>query len=89
MRFSAAADDSSVVLTVSNEGEAIPQESIEKVFAPFWRRTTPGARQGLGLGLFICSEIVKAHGGTLEVISSEHDGTTFAARLPYAGTRLQ
>jgi signal transduction histidine kinase len=87
VRFSAAAYDNSVVLTVRNEGEPIPQESIEQVFAPFWRRTTTGSRQGLGLGLFICSEIAKAHGGTLEVISSDHDGTTFAARLPYAGVR--
>ncbi|CAG4887247.1 histidine kinase dimerization/phospho-acceptor domain-containing protein [Paraburkholderia saeva] len=42
--------------------------------------STPGG--GLGLGLYICSQIVKAHGGMLDVTSSETAGTRFVARLP-------
>jgi GAF domain-containing protein len=42
---------------------------------------------GLGLGLYICSQIVKAHGGRLEVSSSAEDGTRFTARLPTGPTR--
>lgn len=85
VRLSATADDRSIVLSVSNEGKAIPSESLSQVFQPFWRHAGRDPREGLGLGLFICAQIVQAHGGTLEVMSSEADGTTFAARLPYGG----
>jgi len=85
VRLSATADDRSIVLSVSNEGKAMPPESLSQVFQPFWRHSGRDPRDGLGLGLFICAEIVRAHGGTLEVLSSEADGTTFAARLPYDG----
>jgi signal transduction histidine kinase len=71
-----------LVLTVTNQGEPIAPENIGKVFKPFWRDSWSSARSGLGLGLFICSEIVKAHGGTLEVMSTPETGTIFAARLP-------
>jgi signal transduction histidine kinase len=82
VRLSAKVDDAWIVLTVTNEGEPIPEASLPHLFTPFWRRSQAGARQGLGLGLFICDQIVKAHGGTIEVISSADSGTTFAARLP-------
>ena len=52
------------------------------MFAPFWRRSISAAREGLGLGLYICAEIVKAHHGTLEVSSTAEAGTRFTARLP-------
>ncbi len=52
------------------------------MFSPFWRRSTGGHREGLGLGLYICSQIAKAHQGTLEAKSSRKDGTRFTARLP-------
>jgi signal transduction histidine kinase len=80
--LSARTDGDSFALTVRNEGEPIPADSLPKVFAPFWRRSNNDPRAGLGLGLFICAQIVKAHGGTLQVTSSRADGTTFATRLP-------
>jgi signal transduction histidine kinase len=78
----AYADDHDLVLEVWNMGEPIPPESIGKIFEPFWRHSTSANRQGLGLGLHICRQIVRAHGGTLSVTSSKENGTNFIARLP-------
>jgi signal transduction histidine kinase len=69
-----------VVIEVHNDGEPIPGDRLGKVFEPFWRRTA--AREGLGLGLYICSQIAKSHGGRLTVRSATAQGTTFVARLP-------
>jgi signal transduction histidine kinase len=74
--------DGDLLLTVTNQGPPIPPHDISQVFKPFWRDSASAARSGLGLGLFICAEIVKAHDGTLEVRSTLESGTTFAARLP-------
>jgi signal transduction histidine kinase len=69
---------------VHNQGEVIPPATIEGLFDPF--RRVQAARtaktQGLGLGLFITHQIVLAHGGTLFVVSSEENGTTFRLSLP-------
>lgn len=70
------------VLSVANEGEPIPEVLQAKIFEPFWRRATGPHRQGLGLGLSICSQIVRAHNGSLTVTSTQGQGTTFTARLP-------
>jgi signal transduction histidine kinase len=80
--FSAHSHVGELVLTVQNQGEPIALENLPQVFKPFWRGSSSSPRSGLGLGLFICSEIVKAHGGTLEVTSTAHAGTIFGARLP-------
>jgi len=82
VKVSARAEDSEFVLDVWNTGEPIAPESIDKICEPFWRQSTTGNREGLGLGLYICSQIVRAHGGTLSVTSSEQSGTHFTARLP-------
>ena len=69
-----------VVVEVHNLGEAIPADRLDKVFAPFWRRAA--SREGLGLGLYICSQIASSHGGRLEATSSAEHGTSFIATLP-------
>lgn len=69
-------------LTVSNGGEPIPAHMLPKVFEPYWRPPSSSPGGGLGLGLYICKQIVEAHGGTLEVCSSAPDGTCFTARIP-------
>jgi signal transduction histidine kinase len=74
--------DDDLVLEVWNAGEPIPAESMGKIFQPFWRQSTSANREGLGLGLHICSQIVHAHGGTLAVASTREEGTRFTARLP-------
>jgi signal transduction histidine kinase len=71
-----------LVFEVSNQGIPIPPDSIPKIFDPFWRHSTAANRQGLGLGLYICRQIVGAHGGTLSVTSTQENGTQFVARLP-------
>ncbi|MDP9088010.1 MAG: GAF domain-containing sensor histidine kinase [Pseudomonadota bacterium] len=82
VKVSARAENSELVINVWNAGEPIPPESIGKICEPFWKQSPNGNREGLGLGLYICSEIVRAHGGTLSVTSSEQSGTDFTARLP-------
>lgn len=71
-----------VTVQVHNMG-AIPEEIVPRLFNPM---AGGGPRreksQGLGLGLFISEQILKAHGGSLDVETSEQSGTTFSARLP-------
>jgi signal transduction histidine kinase len=75
-------DATEFVLCVSNEGESIPETLQAKIFEPFWRSAASPQREGLGLGLSICSQIVRAHNGTLVVTSTREQGTIFTARLP-------
>jgi signal transduction histidine kinase len=72
-----------VEVTVHNAG-AIPAEVLPEVFEPF-RQARRSGSGGLGLGLFITRAIVAAHGGTIEVASTEPDGTRFHLRLPRSG----
>lgn len=58
-------------LSVANRGKPITDEVIAQLFKPFWRAAGRDPTEGLGLGLFIVSEIAKSHGGTLDVISSD------------------
>jgi signal transduction histidine kinase len=81
----------SVSFSVHNDGPAIQAEDRARIFRPLERGTGLGdgapAREptGLGLGLYICSEIVRAHGGTLELASTDAAGTTFSVCLPRSG----
>ena len=74
-----------VVLQVHNEGEPIPEDALTRVFEPMFRRQTQDVSKnptGMGLGLYIAREIVTAHGGTIDVTSTEKDGTSFTVKLP-------
>jgi len=73
-----------VTLSVHNEGPAIPAEVLPAIFDPFRRQAGRPSRNndGLGLGLFICRELVAAHGGEISVRSSDEGGTVFTVRLP-------
>ena len=82
IEISAQADETDLVLEVWNAGEPIPVQSIGKIFEPFWRHSVSASRQGLGLGLHICSQIVRAHGGRMTVSSTRENGTRFTARIP-------
>jgi signal transduction histidine kinase len=80
--ITASANDNDLVLEVWNAGDPIPPESIDKIFEPFWRHSVSASRNGLGLGLHICSQIVRAHQGRISVTSASENGTQFTARLP-------
>jgi signal transduction histidine kinase len=66
-------------LSVANAGEPIPPEAINRLFQPFYR-VAQDSGQGLGLGLYIASEIAGAHGGRLDVASSPLE-TRFTFRM--------
>jgi signal transduction histidine kinase len=70
-----------VILSVHNQGVPIPRDKLGQIFDPLTRNSATGS-MNLGLGLFITQEIVTAHGGTIDVTSSENSGTTFSARFP-------
>jgi signal transduction histidine kinase len=82
VKISAKADANDFVLEVWNAGAPIPAESLEKIFEPFWQRSASAGQNGLGLGLHICSQIVRAHQGRISVTSTQEGGTRFTARLP-------
>jgi len=68
-------------LEVENRGAPIPDAVKATIFEPFRRAETRQDSSGLGLGLYIAREIVRAHGGTIEVESADNR-TTFAIELP-------
>jgi signal transduction histidine kinase len=82
IKVSASTSAEQFIFEVWNAGEPIPAEGLDKIFEPFWRNASSTNRSGLGLGLYICSQIVKAHGGTLTVTSTRDSGTTFSVHLP-------
>lgn len=82
IHVSIRAEDEHLVIAVQNQGAPIPAEYLQRVFEPYWRPAHSKPGGGLGLGLYICSQIVKAHAGRIEVQSQPASGTRFTARLP-------
>ncbi|MGK2928104.1 MAG: sensor histidine kinase [Acidimicrobiales bacterium] len=74
-------DGEVVQLSVTDRGEGIPSEDLDKVFTKFFRRDH-GRPTGTGLGLWISRGLVEAHGGTLTVSSVVGEGSTFTFTLP-------
>ncbi|WP_316847326.1 GAF domain-containing sensor histidine kinase [Pedobacter psychrodurus] len=68
-------------LCVANKGKQIPAAAMDRLFQPFSRGEVEPNQKGLGLGLYIASEIANAHDGTLDV-SSTPEQTCFTLRLP-------
>ena len=83
VRVRAVTQEAIFELSVANAGDPIPPAALERLFQPFSRGAVRPSQQGLGLGLFIASEVAKAHGGTLEVASSCNE-TRFIFRMPTA-----
>ncbi|MDC0712704.1 PAS domain-containing sensor histidine kinase [Stigmatella sp. ncwal1] len=84
VRLTTRARKEHVVLEVHNQGKPVPSELMPQLFEPF--RSGPQAsrtaKTSYGLGLYIVREIVRAHGGTIEVRSDIEEGTTFTVSLP-------
>jgi two-component system, cell cycle sensor histidine kinase and response regulator CckA len=72
--------DRCVVMSVSDTGEGIPADALEKIFEPFF--TTKSDDRGTGLGLSIVHDIVEQGGGAVRVTSLPKSGTTFSIYLP-------
>lgn len=77
----AVARDGQFTLSVANAGKPIPPAAMERLFHPFCRGEVQSNLQGLGLGLYISSEIARAHGGTLSATSDERQ-TVFTLQMP-------
>jgi phosphoserine phosphatase RsbU/P len=80
IKIEARTDNGTFQLTVSNTGEPIPATARERLFEPFFRADVLPSQQGLGLGLYIVSEIARAHDGTIDV-SSDASETRFTFRM--------
>jgi len=86
-RLSTASENSSIrqsansiIISVKDNGNGIPQKILDKIFQPFF--TTKPTGQGTGLGLSLSYDIVKAHGGELKVETKEGEGSEFVIQLP-------
>lgn len=78
-----------VIITVNNKGR-IPEQELPHLFEPFRSGRQAGRRaEGLGLGLYIVDQLVRAHEGRVRVTSNDRDGTTFEVRLPRAATQAR
>ncbi len=81
-------DGDALLVEVVDDGAGIPAANLKKVFDPFF--TTKGVGNGTGLGLAVSYGIVQEHSGTIEVMSTEGEGTTFRLSFPVAAAeRLQ
>ncbi|WP_457093762.1 GAF domain-containing sensor histidine kinase [Microvirga sp. P5_D2] len=83
IEVTATTEDHIFELCVTNKGDPIPPATLDRLFQPFFRVAARPGRQGLGLGLYIASEIARAHEGALTVTSTAEQ-TRFTFRMPIA-----
>jgi len=70
------------VVEVEDQGIGIPAEAVDRIFERFERAVSARQYGGLGLGLYICAQIVSAHGGRIGVRPGSGRGTVFSLELP-------
>ena len=76
-------DDESLFIAVSDEGPGISPTLQHQIFRPFTRGPSEHEEvEGIGLGLYVSKRILEAHGGSIQVLSSDGRGATFQATLP-------
>ena len=85
VRVALTSDGTDAVLAVEDSGPGIAADVLPRLFEPFFTTKPPG--EGTGLGLAICDEIVKSHGGRIEVAAARPRGTVFRVLLPLAGAQ--
>jgi len=76
--------DGKMEIRVSDNGNGIAQNVLDKIFQPFF--TTKPTGQGTGLGLSLSYDIIKAHGGEIKVETKENQGTQFVISIPVKST---
>ena len=82
-----ANDNGNVEISVRNSGSTIPEREQARIVERFFRGARARNIPGTGMGLAIVQQIVRAHGGTLKLTSSEEAGTSFTLLLPHGGGR--
>ena len=80
LRIGSHASDEAIEVTIEDAGCGMSEETLARIFRPFF--TTKAS--GMGVGLAICRSIVELHGGSLEARSVEGTGSTFRVRIPFA-----
>lgn len=88
IRIRVTQQGNAALVEVSDTGCGIPAAECERVFDRFYRADPARHRGGAGLGLALCQEIIKAHGGTIHLTSTPLQGTTVTFRLPTTAPRL-
>jgi len=83
VEITALVDQGALMLAVKNRGQ-IPEDVLPQLFQPYSRPTRDTPQAGLGLGLYIASQIAQSHGGRLHVASTAQNGTLFTFSLPPA-----
>jgi PAS domain S-box-containing protein len=81
------AEDSSIRISVTDNGRGIPEENLVKIFEPFF--TTRKKDEGTGLGLSVCHGIITDHKGTITARNEPGGGATFVVELPIVEGRQQ
>jgi len=67
-------------IKIKDQGKGMTTDEIEKVFDPFYTTKEPG--KGMGIGLYICSQIMKIHRGSIDIHSSPGKGTEVLIKIP-------
>ena len=80
--------ENSVVVTVSDTGVGIAEESLDKIFDRFYQVDSMNNQKGTGIGLALAKSIIEAHKGKISVRSMEGKGTTFVVELPLGDSHI-
>jgi len=75
-------EDGKVTISVKDTGPGIKRENLPHLFEPYF--TTKGAN-GMGMGLYLCRQIIQVHGGTIRASNEPSGGAVFQIILPYEG----
>jgi len=82
LSLTTSSSNSSIIIKIKDNGSGMADHVKQKIFEPFF--TTKPSGEGTGLGLSLSFDIIKAHGGKIEVFSEEGKGTEFMITLPVA-----
>jgi len=84
IKFTLKNDNKSLIFSITNTGDGIPQKDVPFIFERFYKvdKSRSAAKNNTGLGLYIVKTIVNAHSGTISVKTKENEFTTFKITLP-------
>ena len=86
IRISAQSEEDFIEIAVKDDGKGMKKKDLPRIFEEYW---TKGKKSGTGIGLYVCREILRNAGGTIDVESELGKGTTFIIRLPLAESARQ